>query len=108
MEIRTEARVALESAVITHGLPRPHNLEAARAMQHAVRDAGATPHIVAVLHGTPCIGVSDGTNRPYRMHTRAPSFMNLQALEKMAVGRLIADMVALIGSIDIVLGEIDR
>jgi pseudouridine-5'-phosphate glycosidase len=59
MEIRTEARVALESAVITHGLPRPHNLEAARAMQHAVRDAGATPHIVAVLHGTPCIGVSD-------------------------------------------------
>jgi NADH-quinone oxidoreductase subunit D len=52
--------------------------------------------------------VSDGTNRPYRMHTRAPSFMNLQALEKMAVGRLIADMVALIGSIDIVLGEIDR
>ena len=59
MEIRTEARVALESAVITHGLPRPHNLEAARAMQHAVHDAGATPHIVAVLHGTPCIGVSD-------------------------------------------------
>jgi len=59
MEIRTEARVALESAVITHGLPRPHNLEAARAMQHAVRDAGATPHIIAVLHGTPCIGVSD-------------------------------------------------
>jgi NADH-quinone oxidoreductase subunit D len=52
--------------------------------------------------------VSDGTNRPYRMHTRAPSFMNLQALEKMAVGRLIADLVALIGSIDIVLGEIDR
>lgn len=52
--------------------------------------------------------VSDGTNRPYRMHTRAPSFMNLQALAKMAKGRLLADMVAIIGSIDIVLGEIDR
>lgn len=52
--------------------------------------------------------VSDGTNRPYRMHTRAPSFMNLQALAKMCRGRLIADVVAIIGSIDIVLGEIDR
>jgi NADH-quinone oxidoreductase subunit D len=52
--------------------------------------------------------VSDGTSRPYRMHTRAPSFMNLQALAKMAKGRLLADMVAIIGSIDIVLGEIDR
>lgn len=52
--------------------------------------------------------VSDGSSRPFRMHTRAPSFMNLQALAKMAKGRLIADMVAIIGSLDIVLGEIDR
>jgi pseudouridine-5'-phosphate glycosidase len=59
MEIRTQAQVALESAVITHGLPRPHNLKAARAMQHAVREAGATPHIIAVLRGMPCIGLSD-------------------------------------------------
>jgi NADH-quinone oxidoreductase subunit D len=52
--------------------------------------------------------VSDGTNRPYRAHMRPPSFMNLQALAKMCEGRLIADVVAVIGSIDIVLGEIDR
>ncbi len=52
--------------------------------------------------------VSDGTAKPYRVHMRAPSFANLQALPKMCEGRLIADVVAAIGSIDIVLGEIDR
>lgn len=52
--------------------------------------------------------VSDGSNYPWRMHERPPSFMNLQALAKMCEGRLIADVVAIIGSIDIVLGEIDR
>lgn len=52
--------------------------------------------------------VSDGSNRPYRWHVRPPSFINLQALKPMCIGRLIADVVAIIGSIDIVLGEIDR
>jgi NADH-quinone oxidoreductase subunit D len=52
--------------------------------------------------------VSDGTNKPYRMHWRGPSFVNLQSLPNMAVGRYIADLVAMIGSIDIVLGEVDR
>ena len=52
--------------------------------------------------------VSDGTNRPYRWHERPSSFMNLKALEVMAEGRLIADVIAIIGSLDIVLGEIDR
>ena len=52
--------------------------------------------------------VSDGSNRPYRWHERPSSLMNLKALEILAVGRLIADVVAIIGSIDIVLGEIDR
>jgi NADH-quinone oxidoreductase subunit D len=42
------------------------------------------------------------------VHVRAPSFANLQALETMCKGRLIADVVAAIGSIDIVLGEVDR
>jgi NADH-quinone oxidoreductase subunit D len=51
---------------------------------------------------------SDGTAKPYRVHMRSPSYVNLQALEKMCVGRLLADVVAAIGSIDIVLGEIDR
>ncbi|MCL6624062.1 MAG: NADH-quinone oxidoreductase subunit D, partial [Fimbriimonadales bacterium] len=52
--------------------------------------------------------VSDGSNRPYRFHERPSSFMNLQALRTMCRGRLVADVVAIIGSIDIVLGEIDR
>jgi NADH-quinone oxidoreductase subunit D len=52
--------------------------------------------------------VSDGTAKPYRVHMRTPSYYNLQVLPNMIVGRLLADVVAAIGSIDIVLGEIDR
>ena len=52
--------------------------------------------------------VSDGTAKPYRVHVRAPSFGNLQILPKLCEGRLIADVVAAIGSIDIVLGDVDR
>ncbi len=52
--------------------------------------------------------VSDGTAKPYRVHMRNPSFATLQALETMCKGRMLADVVAVIGSIDIVLGEIDR
>jgi len=52
--------------------------------------------------------VSDGTAKPYRVHMRAACFANLQTLPTMCEGRLLADVVAAIGSIDIVLGEIDR
>jgi NADH-quinone oxidoreductase subunit D len=52
--------------------------------------------------------VSDGTAKPMRVHMRSPSYANLQALPQMCEGKLIADVVAAIGSIDIVLGEIDR
>lgn len=52
--------------------------------------------------------VSDGTAKPYRVHMRNPSFASLQALETMCRGRMLADVVAVIGSIDVVLGEIDR
>ncbi len=52
--------------------------------------------------------VSDGTAKPYRVHMRSPSFANLQTLKKMCEGRMIADVVAAIGSIDIVLGDCDR
>ncbi len=52
--------------------------------------------------------VSDGTNRPYRCKIRAPSFAFLQALDHLAKGHMLADVVAIIGSLDIVFGEIDR
>ena len=52
--------------------------------------------------------VSDGSTQPYRMRVRPPSFVNLQSLDKMARGSLVADLVAIIGTIDIVLGEVDR
>jgi len=52
--------------------------------------------------------VSDGGNKPFRLRVRTPSFANLGALPKMIEGRMIADVISTIGSIDIVLGEIDR
>jgi NADH-quinone oxidoreductase subunit C/D len=52
--------------------------------------------------------VSEGESNPYRYHVRSPSFINLTALEKMCVGQKIADAVVILGSIDIVLGEVDR
>jgi NADH-quinone oxidoreductase subunit D len=55
-----------------------------------------------------CFVASDGSPKPLRVHFRAPSFINLQALPHMIQGSLIADVVAAIGTIDIVLGEVDR
>jgi NADH-quinone oxidoreductase subunit D len=52
--------------------------------------------------------VSDGSTQPYRVRVRPPSFVNLQALDRMVRGGLIADVVAVIGTLDIVLGEVDR
>jgi NADH-quinone oxidoreductase subunit D len=52
--------------------------------------------------------VSDGSARPYRCHVRAPSFVNLQALNAVAQGHLVADLIAILGSLDPVLGEVDR
>ena len=52
--------------------------------------------------------VSDGGTQPYRVRIRPPSFINLQALDKMIRGHLVTDVVAIIGTLDIVLGEVDR
>jgi NADH-quinone oxidoreductase subunit D len=57
-------------------------------------------------HG--CYVVSDGGNRPWRVKMRSPSLMACQALPKLIVGGLIADVIAVIGSIDVVLGDVDR
>ena len=55
-----------------------------------------------------CYLVSDGTSSPHRVRVRPPSLINLQALRQMCIGHLVADVVAIIGTLDIVLGEIDR
>jgi NADH-quinone oxidoreductase subunit D len=52
--------------------------------------------------------VSDGSTQPYRIRVRPPSFVNLQALDQMVRGAMVADVVAVIGTLDIVLGEVDR
>jgi NADH-quinone oxidoreductase subunit D len=52
--------------------------------------------------------VSDGTSKPVRCHIRSPGLMNVQAIPPLAEGRLFSDMVALIGSLDFVMGEVDR
>ena len=72
--------------------------------------AGETYHAVESPKGE--LGfyiVSDGkSGSPYRFRVRPPSFCNLQALPRLVRGHLIADVVALIGSLDVVLGEVDR
>jgi NADH-quinone oxidoreductase subunit D len=55
-----------------------------------------------------CFVASDGSPKPLRVHFRSPSYINLQALPKLVTGQLISDVVACIGTIDIVLGEVDR
>jgi NADH-quinone oxidoreductase subunit D len=55
-----------------------------------------------------CYIVSDGANKPYRLKVRAPGFPHLAAMDEMARGHMLADVVAIIGTMDIVFGEIDR
>ena len=57
-------------------------------------------------HG--CYVVSDGGNRPWRVHMRSPGLMACQALHKFIVGGMIADVIAVIGSLDVVMGDVDR
>ena len=51
---------------------------------------------------------SEGEKSPYRLYIRSPSFISLQAIEKMAVGGLVSDLIAIIASLDPVMGEVDR
>lgn len=71
--------------------------------------AGEVYHPIEASKGElGCYVKSDGGPKPARVHFRGPSFVNLSALPHMAEGEMVADVVAIIGSIDIVLGEIDR
>ena len=99
---------------------RPSKEEFHRNMQAMIRYFHITIHgacpppgqvYVAVEGSKGEVGyyvVSDGSPKPLRVNLRGPSFVNLAALEEMVAGRPIADLVAVIGSIDIVLGEVDR
>jgi NADH-quinone oxidoreductase subunit D len=52
--------------------------------------------------------ISDGANKPYRVKVRAPGFAHLSSINEMSQGHMLADVVAIIGTLDIVFGEIDR
>ena len=55
-----------------------------------------------------CYMVSDGPGKPVRMHIRGPSFYNLQSIEPMGTGSLVADAIAIVSSVDPIMGEVDR
>ena len=67
-----------------------------------------TTEVVFVLAVFGIYAISDGANKPYRLKIRAPGFPHLAALDEMARGHMIADAVTIIGTQDIVFGEIDR
>jgi len=52
--------------------------------------------------------VSDGANKPYRLKVRPPALAHLSALDEMVKGHMLADVVAVIGTVDVVFGEVDR
>lgn len=96
--------------IVRQALDRlPEGEVRAKVPKYIKPPAGEVYHVVESPRGEQGFYiVSTGGNMPYRMRFRAPSFVNLQALPTMCKGRLVADVVAVIGSIDIVLGDVDR
>lgn len=87
----------------------PEGKEKARTPLVLKPPAGEVYHHIESARGD--LGVylvSDGSPKPYRLHWRAPSFINLTALRQMVHGLKVADVVATLGSLDVVLGEVDR
>ena len=74
-----------------------------------VRHQLMQPYLRRVLgHPIGIFLVSDGANKPYRLKARAPGFAHLSAMNEMVNGHMLADVVAVIGTMDVVFGEIDR
>ena len=80
--------------IVTEGFPAP---------------VGAIYHAIEAPKGELGFYIrSEGDKSPYRLHIRSPSFISLQAIETMAVGGLVSDLIAIIASLDPVMGEVDR
>ena len=103
-EMRQSVRIVQQAI---NGLPEgPIMAKVPKVMKPAV---GEVYHSIEAPKGE--LGyfiVSDGSTQPYRVRVRPPSFVNLQALDVMCRGQLVADVIAVIGTLDIVLGEVDR
>ncbi|HYZ80275.1 MAG TPA: NADH-quinone oxidoreductase subunit D [Solirubrobacteraceae bacterium] len=106
--------------VLDNKIVPPHRAEMKRSMEALIHHfklytegyhvpAGATYTVTEAPKGEFGVYmVADGTNRPYRCKIRSPSYALLQAMEVMSKGHMLADAVAIIGSLDVVFGEIDR
>ena len=91
-----------------HGLPEGQILPGKKTYQIKVPAGEAYSRVENPKGELGFYVVSDGTSTAYRYHVRSPSFINLTALETMCLGHTIADVVGILGSLDIVLGEVDR
>ncbi len=91
-----------------HGLPEGPILPGKKTYQIKVPAGEAYSRVENPKGELGFYVVSDGTSTAYRYHVRSPSFINLTALETMCLGHTIADVVGILGSLDIVLGEVDR
>ena len=91
--------------------PKPRRIderhEARALVGDLQRTRGKGPNPSAPPAAFPLL-VCDGANKPYRLHCRAPGFAHLSALPEMVEGHMLADVVAVIGTQDIVFGEVDR
>ena len=104
-EIRQSIRI-LQQAI--DGLPKGETLANKAAYKFKVPVGESYGRVEGPKGELGFYVVSDGTDNPWRYHVRAPSFINLTGLREMSLGEKVADLVAILGSIDIVLGEVDR
>lgn len=104
-EIRQSIRI-LQQAI--DGLPKGETLANKAAYKFKMPKGEAYGRVEGPKGELGFYVVSDGTDNPWRYHVRAPSFINLTGLREMSLGEKVADLVAILGSIDIVLGEVDR
>jgi NADH:ubiquinone oxidoreductase subunit D len=104
-EVRQSIRI-LQQAL--RGIPEGETLAGKKSWQVRVPKGEAYARVEAPKGELGFYVVSDGGPNPYRYHVRAPSLVNITALETMCKGHKIADFIAIFGSVDINMGELDR